>query len=64
MGGSCEEEVWDGKVKLHVELGGEHGFDCDVPLKSSLLQEGLKGVIVHWLGQTDTRSDGEWKQKR
>lgn len=39
-----------GKIKLHIEPGAEHGFDCGVPLDTPWLQENLKPITAVWLG--------------
>lgn len=38
------------KVKLHIEAGGEHGFDNFVPLETPWLQQELVEITAQWLG--------------
>jgi acetyl esterase/lipase len=47
---AARKKFGDGKVKLHVEPGGEHGFDCAVPLSTPWLEEELKVITALWLG--------------
>ncbi|KFY47981.1 hypothetical protein V495_01705 [Pseudogymnoascus sp. VKM F-4514 (FW-929)] len=47
---AAENRLGQGKVKLHIEQGAEHGFDDETPLETPWLQEGLKEVTENWLG--------------
>lgn len=46
---AVENRLGQGKVKLHIEQGAEHGFDDETPLEAPWLQEGLKEVTENWL---------------
>lgn len=48
---AAEKKFGEGKIKLHVQPGGDHGFDGHVPLETPWLQEGLKAITANWLGQ-------------
>lgn len=48
---AATKKFGEGKIKLHVEPGGEHGFDCEIPLETPWLQEGLQTITALWLGQ-------------
>lgn len=47
---AAKNNTGQGKVKLHLEQGAEHGFDGETPLETPWLQEGLKVITENWLG--------------
>lgn len=54
---AVKEKFGHGKAQLHVEAGGEHGFDCDDAVgKEAWLEKALRRVSEHWLG-TDNRDE-------
>lgn len=50
---AARKKFGEGKIKLHIEPGAEHGFDSAVPLETAWLQEALKPITAHWLGLQD-----------
>ena len=46
---AAKNRLGQGKVKLHIEEGAEHGFDSETPLETPWLQEGLGAITENWL---------------
>lgn len=46
---AAKKKFGDNSIDLYVEPGGEHGFDCAVPLGTPWLSERLAKITELWL---------------
>lgn len=49
LGARWKEIFGDEGLKMHVEMGAEHGFDCEADVEVGWMREGLEEIEGVWL---------------